>query len=259
MTLLFFRLLLFLFVFTLEVRVRAEVSPASTSGVLLQEPAGCLRELVKAKTSCALGTGRAGKVTLKLDSFEAVFDRRTAVIHQTGGDLRFVSGQIWLKTKIPQKIHTEFGAIDLGPGEFWLDRSAERVRVGVIRGLAKLHPRGSAEVLEVPPGLENWLGTVALNGEARRGLPVSIALKPHFERWARLYPGSFKDFEKEALLFHDGWLEASRYSAEIHKALFERKIASLQAEHEKKEWARRKSEVRTRELIQMFRKKLFEP
>lgn len=253
------RLFLFVFVFTVDVRVLAKTVQLPEARSLLQEPAGCLNTVSTSAESCAVGTRAWEKGTLSLGDSTVVLDRSTAILRLAPNEIRLVSGQIWLKAKSAFEVRTEFGSMKVEPGEYWFDRDREKVRVGVIQGLARLYPRGAKEVLEVTPGLENWLGKVGESGEAQRGIPVAIQFKSHLERWARLYTGSRKDFEEDARAFHEVWLSASEYASEVHKTLFESKVASLRAEHERMEAARRRSEARTRELIRMFREKVFGP
>lgn len=253
------RLFLFVFVFTVDVRVLAKTVQIPEARDLLQEPAGCLKSAPMATESCAVGTRAWEKGTLSFGDSTVVLDRSTAILLLGANEIRLVSGQIWLKSKSVFEVRTEFGSMKVEPGEYWFDRDRERVRVGVIQGTARLYPRGAQDVLEVTPGLENWLGKVDASGEAQRGIPVVIQFKPHLQRWARLYAGTLKDFEKDVRDFHEVWLAASEYASEIHKALFERKVASLRAEHEKLEAARRRTEARTRELLRMFREKVFGP
>lgn len=250
------RLFLFVFIFTVDVRVLAETVRLPETRSLMQEPSGCLKDVSASIPSCAIGTGAREKATLTFGDSVITLDRSTAILRLAQNEIRLVAGQVWIKSKSTFDVRTEFGTIKVGPGEYWLDRDREKVRVGVIQGAAKLFPRGSEEVLEVTPGLENWLGKVGDKGEARRGIPVVINFKFHIERWARLYSGSLKDFEEEVRAFHEIWLPASQFASELHKTLFERKVTHLRAEHEKAEEAKRRTEARTRELLRMFREKV---
>ncbi len=252
------RLFLFVFMFTVDIRVIAATVRLPESRSLLQEPAECLRSSESA-VSCAVGTREHEKASLEIGDAKIVLDRSTAVVRLHEDEIRLVTGQIWVKAKSAFSVRTEFGLIKVEPGEYWFDRDRDKVRVAVVRGLARLHPRGAADELEVTAGLENWLGRVDGSGEARRGIPVAIDFKAHLERWARLYPGSVKDFQEEAQVFRKVWLSASQLASEIHQALFERKVASLRAAHEKEEEARRRYEARTRELLRMFREKVLGP
>ena len=254
------RLAFFILAFTIEIRVRAETAPVNSirlplARALLEQPEGCWSE---SASTCAIRTNRGEKANLEMAGSKLTLDEKTAIIRLSPNEFRLVSGQVWIKSTESLSVKTEFGAVAVESGEFWIDRNSDRVRVGAIRGTARLAPRGSSEQIEVGSGLENWLGRVVKNGESRRGIPVAIDFRSHLERWARLFSGTRQEFHDDAQAFHEEWKAATAAAAEIHKAVFERKVASLRAEHQRSEAAKRKVEARNDELIEMFRKKVFE-
>ncbi len=267
------RFLLFLAAFTLEVRVRAEThaakheqahespiradkspAPSLTSiSSVLEQPDQCW----KAEGPCALRTSQQGRADLQIGQSEMVLDEKTTILRVDKSDLRFVSGRLWIKAKASLKVLTEFGEIEVGPGEAWLERDSEKVLVSSAGSEIKILPRGSRAEILIEPGLENWIGKVGLNGEARIGLPSPIPLKSHLQRWAKLFRGSKAEFESQAQAFHEVWQRAAQGVAVVHQELYERKVAGLQAEEARRNGEKRRAEARNRELRDMFRKRVF--
>ena len=247
------QLLLFFLTFSLQVRVKAEHSVEVFA--FEQEPAACWR--AKGAPPCALRSA-PGNERLEFDEASITFDRLTTVMRAKDGELRLLVGQLWVKCENEFRLGSEFGAITVEPGEYWFSRRAGRVVVSVVRGMALLQPRGAGERLQVGAGLENWLGRVGTNGKASHGAPMQIVFKTHLERWARLFHGPRADFEREASDFHETWLEANVASAEVHRALFDRKIASLKELQDAEAVERARVRARDKELVDLFKKKVFE-
>ena len=87
---------------------------------------------------------------------------------------------------------------------------------------------------------------------------MPIAFKSHLERWARLFEGTRDEFESDARSFHESWREAAVESAEIHRNLFERKVASLKEAEATAAAERARLRARDRELVDRFKRKVFD-
>lgn len=250
------RTLGFILAFTLEVRVHAaEVVQLPNSAAPQQEPPQCLT----AASTCAVRTRPGEKFKFKWGDSTVHMDQETVVIRQSSDKLRFVTGTVWVVADSAFRVITEFGETRTGgPGEFWITRGDDRVTVVATEGSVLLAPRGSPEELLVEPGCENWLGKVTRQGRAETGIPMPVNFSAHVERWARLYPRTARDFEKDVRRFHSVWLEASQRSALIHKELFDRKVASIEGERARRMAARQKAEAKSRALQEIFRRKVFE-
>jgi hypothetical protein len=248
MTSVFIRLFLFLLVFTLEVKVKAE-------GVVLQQPENCL---ATADASCAVQTDSENSLELQLDKGKVVLDRETTVIRVNNHEVRLVSGTLWLRPAPHQKlvVKTEYGEAR-SENEFWVSREAGRMTISAILKDVEMLGKGSSEVLVVPSGLENSIGRVTKEGRASVGIPTPIQPAIHLARWARLYKGTKPAFEKEVAAFKATWLEAKGEAVDMHQALYERKLANLENAANEKAKSRQKAEARNRELREHFRRRVF--
>lgn len=251
---LWLRILLFFLAFNLEVRVHAaEIVQLPNATEIQQEPADCLGDL---SVACALHTMPEEKFKLILGESTVVLDQSTVVVRGGGSNsLTLVDGAVWVQGKTPVTVRTEYGEIKAGAGDFWVVRVESRVVVVASGVQVEMWPRGGSESIVVERGWENWLGRVNREGRAETGLPRAIQLKEHFERWARLYPGTKVKFEQDVKAFQEVWMSASKRAAEIHQILFNRKMASLEEEKAKKDIVRRAIEARDRELREMLRRK----
>lgn len=238
----------------------AEASSENLKGYTVkaqQEPENCW---AGQEGVCGLRTRPAQIAHVFLGESLLALDNKTTLVRTSSGELRLLEGQIWIQAKGRVKVFFEFGAAEVEDGEIWISRDSQSVTVSSVTGVTLLKPRGAKDqTLEVPEGMQNWLGKVNTEGVARHGTPVAIDFKNHLSRWARLFPGDREQFEAAAAEFHESWLAASRNAAEIHKSLFERKVAALRSDHEREEARKRKVELRNRELIEMFRKRVLDP
>lgn len=251
----FARLLVFAFTFSLEVRVKAaEIVQIPNASKILEQPTGCLEDL---SATCAIGTGDGEKFKMELGGSFIQLDQSTSVIRRSAKDLELVSGTIWVKAKGEMNVRSEFGSAIVSEGaEAWVMRQRERMTVAAMSEGVRIVPRGSSEAIGLLAGTENWLGRVGVDGVAMSGVPTAIALEPHLARWARLYVGNRKQFEKDALKFRETWIEAGRATADIHRELHDRKVASVLSEKAEREEALRKKLARDREIREMFRRKV---
>lgn len=236
-----FQLLLFLATFVLEVRVKASTheepaavkqeahAPAKKVEVLVQqEPFECL----KTKAACAIKTREGQSFELELDSKTSiVLDHSSALIRISNNEIRLVSGSVWVKAQETFKVKTEFGdLVSSTPGEFWVTRTKERVTAKATEATVQLLPRGSQDRLILDSGLQNYIGSIGLDGKAETGVPLAIPFKDHVIQWARVYRGPKKDFEEKLEAFHGRWKQATVESAEINKALYTRMVSSADEE-----------------------------
>lgn len=241
------RIALFLTFFLLEMTVHAEPKAKDH----LEEPAACLTS----EGVCAVQSLSSKGFRLELGETHVTLDEGASVIRKSKSEVRLVAGTIWVQGALI--VETEVGRIE-GADEMWVQKSDQGVTVMVVRGLAKLKPRGSSETLEVHEGLQNTIGDVGFNGIAQTGLPLPIAFKDFVLRWGRLTDQSKSDFESSVDRFHAKWSRASALSAETNRLLFERKRASLDADARSAEEKATKAQASENALRQMFRKRMLE-
>lgn len=243
---------MFFLTFSIEVRVKAEVVQLSDAVSPVQEPRGCLDE----GSVCAVRTRDGEKFVLTAGTSELTLDQSSTVVRLSPTEARLVWGSAWVRAKGGFTVRSEFGDAKIQGGEFWITKTEERIIVSAISADVEVSPRGSSEKVLVEPGEENWVSRVDASGSAQVGVPRAISFPEHVARWARLYSGGKKSFAKAVKEFHAAWLKASERSANLHKELMARKIASVEEEKSRRETARRRQAEEERKLREMFRRKV---
>jgi hypothetical protein len=221
---------------------------------VLQLPAGCL----KAQTGeCAVSTRAGERYVLTFGHSKLTMGSRTAIIVDDQSRVSLVRGVVWIEAGAAMTVRSEYGEARSGRGEFWIVKSQDRVTVTAVDGEVELRPRGASDSLWLLPGLENHMGHVRSDGVAATGVPVPLNWRVHIRRWARLFDGSPAEFKERVMDFQEKWQGATLQAAAIHGELLARKVASLEAEHAAREDHRRKVEARNREMVEMFRRRVF--
>lgn len=246
-------LAVFVLAFIVDVRVRAaEIVALPNSPEVLQEPVGCeMRASV-----CAMRTRSGEKHVLAVGETSVVLDANTSVVRLSGGELSLVSGTVWIRGSVPFVVRSEFGSVRSQGGEFWVTRDRERMTASATDQTLVLEPRGSTVALRIEIGEENWIGRVTGSGVAASGVPCAIPLADHLHRWARLFPGTRREFEAESRKFHASWSRGLASVASYHGELAEARRQALSEEAETKAQLRAKEEHRSKELRDMFRRKV---
>ncbi len=243
------RLMSAIFVFVIDVRVHAKT----------EEPEKCWQS----EGPCAVQTSRSEKLRLVLGENQIVLDESTIVVRLDKSQVRLLAGTLWVRAETAVSVLSEFGTFSILKGEFWVSRTQDRVTGSNVAGTLLLKPRsknGADEVLEIAAGLENWVGRVqASGGRAQTGVPMPIPLKTHLVRWAHLYTEGRERFLKEAEAFYALWLEASVEAAGIHQELVKRKLAAIDEDRSRTAEINRKVEARNRELVEMLKRRVFDP
>lgn len=249
------RLFLFLLTFALEVRVKAaEIVQLPNAEQILEQPEGCLAQA----GLCAIATDHGEKYKLELGGSLVQLDQSTSVVRVSKSEIRLIAGTIWVRAKGDLVVRSEYGLVRVRDTEAWVSHDKDRVTASAVGEPLVLEPRGGADGLQVPSGMENWIGRVGDAGVAETGLPKAIALEPHLQRWARLYTGNRKQFEKDALKFRATWTEASQEAAALHKELYDRTVASISARKAQREAVLRQKQARDRAIRAMFRKRVLD-
>lgn len=242
----------FIFTATIEVKVHAvEVLSLKVDKEPIQEPTNCL----ESGDRCALKTAEGKKYLLELGSAVVTLGSATSVIRSSTDRLMFVTGTLLLKSKEPFFVESEFGKIVLNNAEVIVQRDAKRLQVSVIKGEAFIHPRGKEEMFKVEPGQRNWVGEVDTSGVAQTGTSTPVEFQDHAFQWSSLYSGKKNDFKKELKEFAAAWQKASEVAASKHKELAQRRIASLEKEHQIRQARLQKKRAYEAQLRSMFRRK----
>lgn len=240
------RCLLFLAAFSLEVHVNAAERA-------LQEPSGC----IATKDVCAVENSDERGFELKLGETIVTLDRDASVIRKTSNEVRLVRGTIWVRSASTDfRVTSEFGVVrSLSEGQFWVTKTATDLTALATSTDVELLPRGSHETLLVSQGLQNTLGQIGFNGKAATGLPMTIPFKDLCLRWGRLYKGPKAEFEAAIARFRQTWEEAAEAAAEINKAVFDRKVASVEDAARANAEKQAKADAENQALRAMFRRR----
>lgn len=246
----------FIFVATIEVRVHAS---GAASGVVslredmapLQEPAGCLEE----GDTCAIKTNTGRKFQLEVGKSKVTLGSGSSAIKAGKDKITFVRGTALVKAESPLFIETEFGKVIVKQGEVILLKQESKLITRVNSGEVFIQPRGFSEMIAVEPGEENWMGTVDKSGIAQTGVSTSINFTEHALIWSSLYFGKKRSFEKELKTFAQAWRQANEKTAAAHADLAQRRIASIEADFQRRQKELQKRQAYESELRHLFRKK----
>ena len=245
------RFFLFIFVFTIEVRVHALTVTLPNAPHPTQEPKECLL----ADGVCAVRTPENAKFKMVVGEASVVLDGNTTIVRNSKSSVTLVTGTIWIKSDAVFSVETEFGSFTTEQGEFWVRRNSEQAWASAVSQEVILKGKGMKTPLRLEPGEENWMGRVAANGEATTGLPRAIVFDEHITRWARLYAGKKADFESDLRAFRKQWSRQLASVAEYNHQLAEQRLKTLEEERAKEAQTKAQEEARSKELRALFRRK----
>lgn len=242
----------FLFVATIEVKVHAaEVVSLREDDRLLQEPEGCLED----GDTCAIKTNTGRKFQFEISKSKVTLGSGSSAIKAGKDKFTFVSGTVLVKAESPLFIETEFGRVIVKSGEVLLLKQDSKLVTRVNSGEVFIQPRGFSEMIAIQPGEENWMGSVDKSGIAQTGVATSINFTEHALIWSSLYFGKKRTFEKELKEFAEVWKQTNEKTARIHADLAQRRIASIEADYQRRQKELKKRQAYEAELRFLFRKK----
>jgi hypothetical protein len=245
------RLLLFLLIFSVEIRVEAaRISLAETKSPVL-EPADCL----SSKGICAIKTPEQNKFVLKIDESEFVMDSNSTIVRASATEIKLITGTVWVKSKTPITISTAFVDVISQGGEFWVTADSAAVHVSAIDESLLLNCKDKKTALKLEVGEENWVAGIDKKGESTSGVPRAIAFEDHLMRWARLYTGTKTQFESDVKNFHSRWERGLASVADYNKQLADARLKVLDDEAAKRAQIKAQEETRSAELRALFRRK----
>lgn len=246
------QVLTFLFVATVEVKVHAaEVVSLREDLAPLQEPSDCL----DSGEQCAIKTNSGRKFQLVLDSAKVILGSGSSAIKAGKDRITFVRGTALVKAENTIVIESEYGKVIVKHGEVLLLKEETKLVTRVHSGEVFIQPRGFSEMIAIQPGEENWMSAVDRSGIAQTGVPTTINFGEHALIWSSLYFGKKRAFEKELKQFALVWKAASEKTAVAHADLAKRRIASIEADYQKRQRELKKRQAYEAEIRQLFRKK----
>ncbi|HRO66979.1 MAG TPA: hypothetical protein PL182_05395, partial [Pseudobdellovibrionaceae bacterium] len=108
-------------------------------------------------------------------------------------------------------------------------------------------------ILELPDGLELWVGPQNRFGSFTHGVPSLIPVEDHLRRWSRLDDVSKEEFVRQARLLKSKWKDRQAVASVLYERVAERHLASIE---EEKESLRRRQEKESAQK-ERFRRLLY--
>lgn len=246
------QILTFVLAATIQVRVHAaEVVSLANDSSPIQEPANCLDQEGK----CALKVSSGKKFQIQLASTNLVLGSSTAAVKTNEKSITLVNGTVLVKSENPFFIESEFGKVIVKNGECISIKDENKISLRVLSGEVYLQPRGESGMILVHPGQQNFLSAVDDSAHAHIGIPTSTDFTETALIWSSLYSGNKIQFAKDLKDYGDVWRKTNVQTAELHKELAERRIASIEEQREKQQSALKKRQAYESQLRALFRKK----
>ncbi|KHD87333.1 MAG: hypothetical protein OM95_15050 [Bdellovibrio sp. ArHS] len=241
----FFRVLIFILAFQMEVRVRA-------SGDFLQQPTECL----KAQEACAVQViGKSlhySSKTLKMHAKEG-----STLVRLSPTQWRFVSGALWLENSRNVEVETLYGSLKATQGQYFVIEQGHRVVIRNMDATLSVTLR-DGKTLRLPEGFEFWIAGLNSKGQSDYGMIQPVDMKAHLPLWNSLYEGSKKDFITLVSHLRENWGDLTEKSALIYQNAVEREIAS-EKEKERAEQARKaRIQAERQEMKRLYHERVFE-
>jgi hypothetical protein len=237
------RWFIFIFFFTVEVRVKASE--------LIERPQGCLNQ----KSTCALQT-KDDVFHYSNPQLEFHLGKDSLSLKHSSNELEFASGALWVARYEKMNVKTIYGSVNAKNGPFWVLQGEEKIWIRNVNGDLKVKVRDGREV-ELPIGFQIWIGGVDSNGQSTMGIPETIHFDEHIRLWSRLFPGTKEKFKDEVESVKFTWGPVAERAAELYTnmALRQRRIAEARAaELERRRLA---VEEERRMFREMYVKKVF--
>lgn len=238
---------------------------------LLEEPKGCLAFEVENSKPCSFRVGHGRKLLLKAEGRILTIGDNTIVIREAADRYRLVEGFLRVEadasSETPRTTKTVLlvssasnwrqAARVQGEGEFFVERYNNTVSV-VNTGSRKVWLfSGGRDEGSIGTGMEvRFTKPDRRSGKYEVGAPLPLNLEAQVVREAKLYAGEKAKFGErvdQLLTIQRG---AAELAAKIHRDSVARKLASLEAEAEKRRSDAARQEAEDREIRAMFRRKV---
>lgn len=242
----------FFFTFNVHVKVNAQdYVQLLPDNKVIEEPEDCILK----SSVCAIKTHWNRKFELQVGSSLVIIDGRSIVLRTGSDSIRLVRGGVWVRAIGKFRIVTEYGIIKGQDGEMWVRRKNNKVYAKATFHDLQMKPKGGHNILDLPTGFQNWLGPVDQRGAATTGMPSPIDFEDHIIRWARLFPGTAKEFTRKVRQLQKVWSDAVYSAGPFHADFVNRQLATA-AEQERIEAERlRRIQEENRRLRQRFRRR----
>lgn len=219
-----YSVLMFIFVFTIEVKLRAFDSNSEKK--IIETPENCL----EAQSGYCVIKNQNQKFSYEAVGFFASLAPEAIVTRQREKELSFVKGQLFLKTEAKVTIEVPYGQIEIDKNTtVLLDKFEDKVVVQTIFGKAFLKPLGEKKTILVIQGHENYLAKVS-QLKAQTGIPKPILVEQLLKPWAYHANISKEKFIEQVNDFKEVHETAVRELSILNEEIASREIASAKAE-----------------------------
>lgn len=238
---------------------------------LLEEPKSCLAASSAPGKPCSFRVGRGRKLVINSDGRSITVGDNTIVVREAPGRYRLVEGFLRVGamedagvSEVPKLAVLISSASDWklaarvqGDGEYFVERYSSAVSV-VNTGSRKvwLYSGGRDEGF-IGTGMEvRFAKPDRRSGRYEIGAPLPLDLEAQVVREAKLYTGEKKKFGERVDQILNIQRGAAEWAARIHSESVSRKLASLEAEAEKRRREAAQRAAEDREIRAMFRRKV---
>ncbi|MEO0337353.1 MAG: hypothetical protein AAF202_13235 [Pseudomonadota bacterium] len=240
--------LVFLFFSCLQVRI----VDAKDYRIPVEDPENCLRGL---NVPCAISTGDEPKI-FSWNQAQFELDRNLVLQIKKKKVWRVYQGMLVVKTTEPLRIHTPFAEIFLGASKAMIHVLGNRVRVLSLNGEGiKVISRPEKEEHFLVPGFQNWYGGYQKEGP-HSGVVSVIDFEDYAQKRAKFFMDYKYGFIQELRQVGSVVKWAAKMAAEMHRDLVERKMASLEVQHQEKRRKKHQKIQFNKYLRQLFLRKI---
>lgn len=240
------RLLIFFLVFQTEIRVRAGAENGP-----LGDPKNCWQEYAGA---CSVLAGRR-PLQLRISSTE-IWAEGESLLERSSTDWKFLKGAVRVRSESAARLAFPFGTAKSEKGEFWILEKGARFWVRATQGPVWVTTLDGRE-LEVPEGLEIWLGTYNRAGVQSFGVPSLIDVEDHLRRWSGLGDVSKEQFLLQARELRTKWQGREAVAAGLYQTVIKRHVASVEEAEARKIRQQSEEKARQEKFREMLRERAF--
>ncbi len=218
-----------LLVFIVASMIQVTIVEAKDYVIPAEEPKNCLAEK---SFPCSLTTGDSPRMFRQgKDLWE--LDRDIVLETNSSNKWRVYSGLLVLDSHQPQKLHTPFADIFVGQSKVMIHVLKDKVRVMALNGEGiKVKAKGDSDEHFLVPGFQNWYGGV-VDGAAESGVASVIDFKDYARHRSGFFMNHELGFVNELAQVAKAVKWAAQQAANMHRDLVERKMASLEVQHQK--------------------------
>ncbi len=238
------RFILFIFLFTIEIRIKAQAE-------ILDQPESCYQ--AEGQNCIVKSLGETGDVWTTSEGEIRMAPQ--SIVSRQENQWRLISGRVWIDCSGQQIWRGQFAKWTCLPGQaMMIEHSAEGLEFIGLKGSVALESH-SGEKLALSPGLSVKIGPVLQTAKNEISFPRSANLRKTLSWAAELMPldeAQLKSVLSEFLL---GWHQSREHISRTLASHSEDQIRRQKDADLQRELARQKNQKEDAELRALFRKK----